>query len=92
MRIDAFNRISELYKATSTKKITKTNGTTKADKLEISQIGKDYQIAKQAVASASDIRADRVQELKKAMASGTYSVGAEELADKLTKNYFDQSI
>ena len=39
--------------------------------------------AKQAVAKASDIREDKVNDLKKQFANGTYHVTAEELADKL---------
>lgn len=92
MRIDAFNKISKLYQANSTNKIKKTNNVSNPDCVEISQIGKDFQIAKQAVIATPDIREDKVNAIKAKIASGTYNVSAEELADKLIDSYFDQSI
>lgn len=92
MRIDAYNKISQLYQANRASKVEKTENSQALDKLEISQFGKDIQIAKQAVAQSPDIRMDKVNEMKQKMASGTYNVSAEELADKLVESYFDQSI
>lgn len=92
MRIDAFNKISQLYQANSTQKMTKTAAANNKDRVEISQMGKDYQIAKQAVAQTPDIRQDKVNELKQKLASGTYNVDAKELAEKLVDSYFDESI
>ena len=92
MRIDAFNKISKLYQANNTNKITKANNVSNPDCVEISQIGKEFQIAQQAVAATPDIREDKVNAIKASMASGTYNVSAEELADKLIDSFFDQSI
>lgn len=92
MRIDAFNKISQLYKANSTQKVSKMNGVKSPDSVEISRLGKDYQIAKQAVAQTPDIRTEKVDAIKERIASGTYDVSANELADKLINNFFDQSI
>lgn len=92
MRIDALNKVSKLYQANSTNKITKKNNVSNPDCVEISQIGKEYQIAKQAVAATPDVRLDKVNDIKERMASGTYNVSAKELADKLVDSYFDQSI
>ncbi len=92
MRIDALNNVSKLYQANSTNKITKKNNVSNPDCVEISQIGKEYQIAKQAVAATPDIRLDKVNDIKERIASGTYNVSAKELADKLIDSYFDQSI
>jgi len=92
MRIDAFNQVTQLYKTNSTKKAYKTNTTQAADKVEISQLGKDYQIAKNAVAAAPDVREDKVNAIKQALASGTYNVSMEEVADKLINNSFNLSI
>ncbi len=92
MRIDAFNQITQLYKTNSTKKAYKTNATQAADRLEISQLGKDYQIAKNAVAAAPDVREDKVNAIKQALASGTYNVSMEEVADKLINSSFNVSI
>ena len=92
MRIDALNKVSKLYQANSTNKITKKNNESNPDCVEISQIGKEYQIAKQAVAATPDVRLDKVNDIKERIASGTYNVSAKDLADKLIDSYFDQSI
>ncbi len=92
MRIDAFNKVSQLYQQNSTQKLNKTNAVSKKDRVEISQLGKDFQIAKQVVAQAPDIRQDKVNELKQRMASGTYNVSLEEVADKMVDSYFNKSI
>lgn len=86
MRIDALNQVAQLYKTNNTKKTYKTGMPQAADKLEISQAGKDYQIAKNAVAAAPDVRVDRVNEIRQQLASGTYNVSMEEVADKLIRD------
>ena len=88
MRIDAYNQVSMVYAAagkTQAKKTAKTSAT--EDKLEISQLGKDYQVAKAAVAQADDVREDRGEEVTKQYESGKYSVSANKLAAKLMEKY-----
>ena len=92
MRIDAFNKINKLYQTNSTKNTVKSKGSNFSDKLEISKTGKDYQIAKQAVAQTPDVREDKVNEIKQRMAAGLYDVGAKEVVDKIVDNYFDELI
>lgn len=92
MRIDAFHKISQLYQMNSTKKVSKISGANSPDSVQISRMGKEYQIAKQAVAQTPDIREEKVEAIKERIASGTYDVSANELADKLINNFFDQSI
>lgn len=84
MRIDAMNKVSQLYQTGSPKKVSKASGKDKTtDSLEISQAGKDFQTVRQAVASAPDVRTDLVNSIKQRMNNGTYNVSSEELADKL---------
>ena len=83
MRIDAINRVSQLYQANSTKKVAKANDTAKYDSVQISQMGKDYQVAKAAVAATPDVRTDLVAEIKSRIQNGTYDVSIEMHADKL---------
>lgn len=83
MRIDAVNRVSQLYQANSTKKVAKTNSTEKYDSVQISQMGKDYQVAKAAVAASPDVRTDLVNDIRARIQNGTYDVSMEMLADKL---------
>lgn len=89
MRVDALNKVSQLYHATSTQKSTKTEKTGRTDKYEISEFGKSYQIAKQAVSAKSDVREEKVNELKNSIASGTYNFNSEEVADKMVNRFFD---
>ena len=84
MKIDAYMQVSQLYNTTKTKKaMNKGSEASNSDKLEISDFGKEYQIAKQATQGASDVREEKVQDIKQRMAAGTYNVSIEDVADKL---------
>ena len=88
MRIDAYNQVGMLYAAagrTQVKKTAKTSGA--EDKLEISQLGRDYQVAKAAVAQADDVREDRIAEVREQYTAGKYNVSANKLASKLIEKY-----
>lgn len=85
MRIDAFNKINELYKSSNVKSTAKTQGSSFSDKLEISQVGKDYQIAKQAVARTPDVREAKVNDIKQRMEAGTYNITIHDVAEKLAE-------
>lgn len=86
------NKVSNLYNNNSTTKVTSSKLASGKDKLEISQMGKDYQVAKQAVSQTSDIREDKVNEIKARITSGTYDITAKDVASKLVDSYFDTSI
>lgn len=92
MRVDAVNQISQIYKPSGGKKVEKSGSVNNKDAYEISQSAKDYQVARKAVAEASDIREDKVAQMKEALASGSYNVSAQEIAEKIVSNYFDCSI
>lgn len=92
MRVDAVNHVSQLYKPANAKKVSKTDEVNKKDAYEISQSAKDYQVAKKAVAEAPDIREDKVAGLKEALASGTYNVSSQEIAEKILSSCFDFQI
>jgi len=91
MRIDAYNQVSQLYKTQNASKAAKAYGSgniySSYDQMEISQTGRDYQVAKQAVAGASDIREDKIAQLKEQVANGSYKVSAEDFASKLLEKY-----
>ncbi len=88
MRIEAYNQVAQLYK---TNKTSGTKAANKAsmgrDEVQISSFGRDYQIAKKAVAEASDIREDKVAEMKAKFESDTYQVDAGDFASKLLAKY-----
>ena len=83
MRIDAYMQVSQLYQTSKTKNAPTTGNTSKKDSLEISSFGNAFQVAKQAVAQTSDVRADRVKEIQAQMVAGTYRVSIEDVADKM---------
>ena len=83
MRIDAYMQVSQLYNSNKPKRANKAGAASKSDTLEISDFGKEYQIAKQAVKSASDVREDKVQDIQNRIAAGSYHVSIEDVADKL---------
>lgn len=91
MRIDAYNQVAQLYKTQNTSKAGKAYGNNSAystyDQMEISQTGRDYQVAKQAIAGTSGIREDKIAQLKEQVANGSYKVSAEDFASKLLEKY-----
>ena len=88
MRIDAYNQVAQLYKTTKAGKVNAAPATTAArDEVQISSFGRDFQIAKQAVQEASDIRTDKVAELKSRVDAGKYSVDNGDFASKLLAKY-----
>lgn len=87
MRIDALNMVSQVYQASKPSKINKTNAVSRTDEVQISSFGRELQIAKQAVNSASDIRSDLTSSIKSSIDKGTYSVSGEDFASKLLEKY-----
>lgn len=88
MRIEAYNQVAQLYKANQLAKTAKTDKTGAArDEVQISSFGRDYQIAKQAVAEASDIREEKVAGIAAKINSGNYEVSADDFAGKLLEKY-----
>lgn len=84
MRIDAYSTINKVYEAKPNYK-GKTSGgyVAKDDKFEISDTAKSYSVAKNAVAKASDVRMDKVTDIKSRIAAGTYNVSADKVAEKI---------
>lgn len=87
MRIDAYNQINQIYKISEKVSIKQVGKTSQSDSLELSQLGKDYQIAKKALANTPDIRRDKVDDVKKRMENGTYNVSNDDFAEKLLESF-----
>lgn len=86
MRIDAYNQVNQVYKANQSIKAKKATNPKSGDKVEISSIGRDIQIAKQAVSNSPDVREEVVATLKKKIDAGDYEVDAQAFAEKLLNN------
>ena len=87
MRIEAYTQVQQLYNATKPAKLQGKAHVSATDRIQISSIGKDIQIAKNAVAAAPDIREDVVAPIRAAVTNGTYEVSAESFAEKLMQKY-----
>lgn len=81
MRIDAYNKIAQVYDTTSKVKADASKKAYNTDKVEISSFGKDLQIAKKAVADCDDVRADKVAEMKAKYNSDSYQIDLSAVAD-----------
>lgn len=95
MRIGAYNQIAQVYGNKPVKKSYGSNtdyATSIVDQVSFSSVGKDMQIAKNALHEVPDVREDRVNALKESIANGTYKVSAESFAEKLLAAYDDKSI
>ena len=88
MRLEAYSQVQQIY---SNSKISKPQAAKNTndirDTVSFSSIGKDIQVAKQAVNNAPDVREDVVAKLKAAIKNGTYDVSGEAFADKLLAKY-----
>ncbi|MCR4842572.1 MAG: flagellar biosynthesis anti-sigma factor FlgM [Eubacterium sp.] len=87
MRIEAYNQVAQLYNTNKTNKAGKTAAAGPKDEFTISRAGQDYQFAKKAVSEASDIREDKVADVKSQIDSGTYQVSADDFASKLLEKF-----
>lgn len=87
MRIEAYNKVSQLYKTKQTKTVQNIEKEKRLDEVQISSTGREYQLAKQAVKDSPDVREELVSSLKKSMAKGTYQADEKSFADKLMQKY-----
>ncbi|MBR6307087.1 MAG: flagellar biosynthesis anti-sigma factor FlgM [Lachnospiraceae bacterium] len=87
MRIEAYTQVQQLYNSAKVQKDANIAKKGQTDQVQISSMGLNIQAAKAAVKSAEDIRFDKVNPIKEAIANGTYSVSAESFADKLLEKY-----
>lgn len=87
MRIEAYAQVQQLYNTQKPAAVKKPAQTSFADQVQISSLGKDIQTAKTAVASASDVREDKIADIKSRIDNGTYDVDMDDFASKLLGAY-----
>lgn len=87
MRIEAYSQIQQIYNTNRTTKTQAKKNVRPTDQLQISSMGRDMQIAKEAAGAASDIREEVTAPLKASIEAGTYHVSTESFADKLFSKY-----
>ncbi|WIF96127.1 flagellar biosynthesis anti-sigma factor FlgM [Caminicella sporogenes] len=78
-------------KMNKTEKVNKS--AMRKDKVEISEKAKDFQIAMNAFSNLSDIRSEKVEDIKKAISLGMYNPKAKEVVDKMFERVnFDRKV
>lgn len=87
MRIEAYSQVQKVYEAKKAVKAQARGNAGASDKFLISGIGRDIQVAKQALAGTGDIREDVTASIKSRVQSGTYDVSTESFADKLLQKF-----
>ncbi|MDO4303353.1 MAG: flagellar biosynthesis anti-sigma factor FlgM [Bacillota bacterium] len=87
MRIEAYTQVQQMYNTRKTANVKSRSNVNVSDQVQISSIGKDIQIAKQAVANADDIREDITAPIKEKVQAGTYEVSLDSFADKLMQKF-----
>lgn len=87
MRIDGMQKVAQLYSSSGVSKAEKKKVENKKDKVQISQAGRDFQVAKKAVAQADEVREDKIADIKQRMEAGTYEVSGDAFASKLIERY-----
>lgn len=87
MRIESYAQVQQLYNANKIKKSNQENTVKRADQFEISKVGKELQIVKNAIASTPDVRKELVDPIKSRIQNGTYEVSNESFAEKLIQKY-----
>ena len=91
MRVEAYNQVQQIYQTKKVNKAQQAGSVSHADKLQISDFGKEFQAAKNAVAGAPDIREDVTAPIKARIQNGTYGVDNMAFAEKLMSK-FDEMI
>ena len=87
MRIQSYIQVQQLYNTQKPNRTQKSTQTSFSDKLQISTMGKDIQTAKAALANTSDIREDKIADIKSAIKDGSYEISNESFADKLLERF-----
>lgn len=87
MRIEAYTQVQQLYQSQKVNRSQKTGAVAQTDKLQISSIGKDIQVAKAAVSASPDIREELTAPIKAKIQNGTYEVSNASFAEKLLSKY-----
>ncbi|MCR4716171.1 MAG: flagellar biosynthesis anti-sigma factor FlgM [Lachnospiraceae bacterium] len=92
MRIGSVSQVAQIYQ-TQTKAANKAPAyESQMDAYSVSSKGKDYQVAKTALASTPDVREDKVAEIKASIENGTYNVSVDDFAAKLLSAYENRTV
>jgi negative regulator of flagellin synthesis FlgM len=87
VRIHGVHQTLEVYKKqNSTKAQTKKVEKAK-DAVEVSSLAKEYQVAYKALKEVPDVRQEKIDAIKAKIKSGTYSIDAKEVSEKMMSQF-----
>lgn len=87
MKISNIGNAYEVYAGGKASKAKNNDRKSKLkDTVNVSDSGKDFQVAFKAAATTSDVREDKVEFFKKQIDKGVYFVNSEAIADKIFAN------
>ncbi|WP_236914381.1 flagellar biosynthesis anti-sigma factor FlgM [Clostridium sp. Cult2] len=93
MKINKTDKVLQIYNDMRSNKIKPNRNTFGKDELEVSEKAKDYQFAINKLKEVPDIRKDKVEKIKREIASGSYNVEGEKIAEKIYEGTnFDKKI
>ncbi len=87
MRIDNIKKVHDVYGNSpilSDKKVKKTQ---QRDKVELSNEAKEFASVYKKALVASDVREDKIADIKARMDNGTYNVKSEDVANKILSRF-----
>ncbi|EOC99396.1 flagellar biosynthesis anti-sigma factor FlgM [Caldisalinibacter kiritimatiensis] len=68
------------------KKVSAAKKASKRDELNISNQGKDFQVAMKALKNTPDIRKEKVAEIKRQISTGTYNIDSGKIVEKILED------
>lgn len=84
---DAINKMLNIYnKQAKVEKTKEAKKAGKSDQLNISSSAREFQVAMEEVKKQTEIREQKVAEIKRQIESGTYKVDAKKIADKMMQD------
>ena len=92
MRIGSVSHVANIYQTQTKAAKPKATFESQMDAYSVSSTGKDYQVAKAALASTSDVREDKVADIKAKIDKGTYDVSVDDFASKLLEAYKNRTV
>ena len=79
-------RSSEVGRTESLEDVEHSNEVTASDKVELSSQARDIQRAREVAQDAPEVRADKVEEARRALHSGKLNLKGQDLAEKIMKD------
>jgi len=87
----AIDRIENSERQARVDRQERQSAPAKSDRLELSIRGREIQQLDSLIQSSPDVRTEKVEQIRSAIANGTYNVKAEKIADKIISgNLIDQ--